>query len=486
MTTLVYTHISNPTLELLMKKIITKSLLLLGIALQGGAMLLAGNEVCRVGFQFQISHLPAWGASQPVVTSIAPFGPADRSGLRVGDIIESIDGVPTLNLTGKQIHQLLHTRQAQHILQISNFGRQKKTYLLGRDCKLAHSVTERELAELFALYSLEDASSQRIAYPFTYQQASTFRLDQVRTFAFAPSSPATQGIDQALNTLIRKALVATGLEESHDSPDLLISTYYQLSPVEPTAKPSDEMPFGWRYDPQHRDLKPLPVLPSQSPLATYKLSLGIVAQNPQTQKAVWSCEANESLGADMSIPEYAAYSIPIMLQGFPLAPNTLAPSWTFQTLRYHYTGLVYDKATLRRVIDVEYGSPAMSAGILPGDIIKSINGIELDHPSLDDLLTAYYTFAERSEKYRDKDLPAMHVPMANLQSRYWAPRHYDAIATMLLRDRSDAAFSYLFSFRPYINPERLDVLVFEVERRGEVYRVPIRPEKRDESTIIPN
>lgn len=469
-----------------MKKIITKSLLLLGMALQGSTMLMGGNEVCRTGMRYQISHLPAWGDSHPVVTSIVPYSPAERAGLRVGDVIEMIDGVPTLNLSHRQIDQLLRTRQGQHILQVSNFSRARQTHLLARDCKLSHSVTERELAEIFALYSLEDASSQSISYPFSYQQTPNFRLSEVHTFAFAPSSPETQSIDQALNGLIRKSLSARGLVETSGQPDLIFSTYYQLSPVEPTAELGEQMPFGWRYNPQHRDLKPLPILPLQSPLATYKLTLGVVAQDAQTQKAVWSCEANESLSANMALPDYAAYSLPIMLQGFPLAPSTPTPSWTFQTLRYHYTGLVYDKATLKRVVDVEYGSPAMRAGILPGDIIKSINGVELDHVSTDQLLEAYYTFAERSEKYREKEQPAMTIPLANLPGRYWAPNHYDAIASLLLRDRSDAAFSYLFSFRPYINPERLDVLVFEVERRGEIYQVPVRPEKRDESTIIPN
>lgn len=469
-------------------RIIAQRLFILGLFFGQTLSTLAQSQgQCRLGLHYQISSSSAWGGGQPIITAVSPYSPAERAGLRTGDIIEQIDGIATQGLSLAQISALLRSQSPQYLLKISNFGRSQQSKILRHECKLPSGLTERELAELFSLYSLEDASNQMVQYPFAYQLQANFDLRGARTFAFAPSTQATQPIDQVLNQIIAQALREQGLQQIEHNPDLVFSTYYELLPTESQSEQPEQPPFSWRYDPVHRDMKPLPILPPSFPWASYKLTLGVVATQGATQAPVWSCEAKELLSEAMTLQDYASYSLPIMLRGFPLPPpSSRGASWIFQTLRYNYTGLIYDKRNLRQILSIETNSPAMQAGLLPGDLIRRINGIALDHNTPEELLAAYYHFVERSDKYREHDQPSMSLWSTGQTGRYWALSHYDAIADMLSRNKNNGAFSYLFAFRPYINPEKLDVLVFEIERRGEIYQVAVRPEKRDESVIIPH
>lgn len=454
-------------------------LYLLALALCVGIASLEA-QISRLGLRWALSHASAWGAGLPVVTLVEPFGPAQVAGLCVGDLIETIDGVPTRDLTEGQITELLHSPRAQHLLQVLGVGGKSRQVLLRPVVRPQGSMGERELAELLAGYSPEDASLVALPYPMSYTQSETVDLTRQRTFAFASSAPETADLDSLLNDELRHLLEAKGLREDTARPDLLISTFYQLEPIAPGAAAEGPTTTTYRYDPEARALRPLPVSAVAAQDTQYRIVLGVQIYRPGARTLVWSCEATDYLSRAMTILEYAHYMLEPMLSGFPLPARLVRPTLEVHTLRYLYTGLVYDRYRLGHVVAVEDGSPAFGAGLRPGDIIRSINGIPLP-TSAEEALESYQRFGERTARYR--------VPLG-LSDRQgkplttWQTSSYADLAEVFTRPRTGAALAYVFGFRPYVQPQR-HPLAIEVVRGRDVYTVRVEPQLRDETTIRP-
>lgn len=467
------------------------TLALLCICTLGQAPLLAqSSSLCLSGLHWRATSAhSAWGKGHPVVQAVRPYSMAERAGLRVGDLILRIGDVETSQLTPVQISALLEQDSPQ-LITYHRLDGQTMQGVLGKECKSSTEINERELAELFALYSLEDSSLETTTYPFVYQVSPELSLHDVHTFSFAPSSTASQETDSKLNALIATALSARGLKAVETQGDLIVSTHYSLQRTGLPESEGREPAFGWRLDPQAHIFTPVPIVtgaPSLETLAQYKLTLGIILQKRRMPTQHWQVESSEYLSDGMSIEDYARLSIPVMLHSFPSAPSTKAGlSYDIQTLRYFYTGLSYTKGNLSHIVDVAQGSPAWRAGLRPGDRIKAINGIRLRKEQTEDILEDYFALMEQTDRYRMAPKGILGAPASQLKARYWAPGQYSAIAHALSRGRSEAAFAYIFAFRPYISSEAVAQIIFEIERRGEQHSVLVSPILRDETTIIPH
>lgn len=447
----------------------------------------ARAQECRHGISFTISHSPLWGRGRPVITKVSPHSPADKAGFKVGDIIEKIDGYSSELLSPEQITGLLQNKQDLHTLQTSNFGEVARRRILSRECKPKHSLGERELAELFSLYSIEDASKEVISYPYSYTQSASYPLLNAKTYSFTESDSQTAGTDALINQAISVSLEHKGLSLSPQS-DLSISTYYQISPMEEAGEWSERQSagFSWRYSSQSKGLLPLPVYSGElksDDKPKYRLTLGIQIHSKRSKELVWSCEAKEYLSESISIAEYARNAVATMLTGFPFIKEAHSPRIAVHTLRYNYTGIIYSSTLMNRIVDVEDNSPAMKAGLRSGDIIRSINGQNINNPEADKILEGYFRMAERLETYRDKNLPQLEALVGNIPVSYWSINNYKQIARELDRGANHTAFAYLFAFRPYVLGEESKRLIFEVLRDGASYFVTIDPLYRDESTI---
>lgn len=449
----------------------------------------ADGSQCRHGLSWTISQNRAWGYGQPVITNIKPHSAASAAGLRNHDIIEEIDGFATKHLSPQQIVRLLAEGDKLHTLKTSNIGYTNKRHILALQCKPCNSLTERELAELFSLYSIEDANLQRILYPYTYTQSSSYPLLSTKTYTFAPSTAETASTDLRINKQIEELLRKKGFE-TNEHADLVLSSYYHIEnlPSEQAGRDEEGGEFAWRYNTNTRSLLPLPVLnPKQTQLASakYKLVFGVVMQSRRSREIVWSCEATEYLTEALSVSDYAESAIGTMLLAFPFVKEKTAPLLSAHTLCYNYTGILLSQNSLNTIVGIEDLSPAMKAGLRPGDVILSINGQKLTTSNGNLLLEKYLKHAESMARYRDKDLPPLQALVADIPVSYWGIDSYETIARQLERANNEAVFSYLFAFRPYILGKEGKLIIFEVQRNGQQFFVPIAPEYRNETTISP-
>jgi PDZ domain-containing protein len=150
---------------------------------------------------------------------------------------------------------------------------------------------------------------------------------------------------------------------------------------------------------------------------------------------------------------------------------------------HNYTGIRYSIYELNKVVDVDYGSPASKAGIQRGDIIDRINGKRMDHTA-DEFTAAYRQFITNTLKYRDS---GTRFTNANgfPNCMFWDKFKYPQIAKIFETDKYMTAFSYLYFFAPYVNPEGTgaNVCILHLRRGTEKLEYIIRPELRSEKTI---
>ena len=89
-----------------MKRAILSVLLLLFAFLTGFAQ---NRNICRLGITYDISQSDHWGKSKPVITGVIPYSPAELAGIKTNDIILTIDGVQTTDISQEEIGEMLNS-----------------------------------------------------------------------------------------------------------------------------------------------------------------------------------------------------------------------------------------------------------------------------------------------------------------------------------------------------------------------------------------
>jgi membrane-associated protease RseP (regulator of RpoE activity) len=446
--------------------------------------------LCRTGFTYEISRSPNWGKGKPIITAIHPYSPAQTAGLKVYDVIESIDGIPVTDITPEDLPSLLNPAEKNEItLTITNIETSNKQITIAKECKRTDAITEDQLASAFAMYSLESTSERLFTCPFhTTTTSDSIDFAFFQTYAFTPVDADNQKLEEAINATIEKELRKKGLTFNAADPDMIIQTfyYYKKNPnYTGENKVTTPKPSVYRYDLTLGRMQRFPFLSATAAEAEaqYLLQLGFrfVDQRFTRGRVIWECEANEMLDSPFRLENYAQTHVPLMCMQYPYARYTRNVQYQINRKAYNYTGISYDVNRLELALAIDPGSPAQAAGLIAHDVIERIDNHPLNHTA-DEFTAAYKQFITNTMKYRD---PKTLFTDANgfAYCMYWNKLNYPQVADILQNPRSMAPFAYLYKFAPYVNPSGLNACTFYIKRGKEKVELTVRPTLHEEVMI---
>lgn len=445
--------------------------------------------VCRLGFDYEISWSPNWGKGKPVITSVYPYSSAEQSGLKVHDIIETIDGVPVTDLSTEEIAEKMNIAGKHEVLfTISNLAATDKKITVRKECKPANAITEDQLAVAFSMYSLESTSERTFICPFmTTVTPEPIDFAVFRTFTFS-AIDHTNTLEQTINDCIEKELVKKGMTEDKVTPDLLIQTFYYFD-KNPNYKGKNmvvvENEPVYRYDFTQRKMVKFPFLhhATSEAEAEYLLQLGFrfIDQKDIQGRILWECESNELLEKAFKLEEYARSHIPLMCMQYPYVKYSRNIPYKVNQKIYNYTGISYDIDRLEYVAEVDRNSPAYAAGVRPRDIIEKIDGHTMNR-SAEEFSAAYREFISGTMQFRD---PSTLFTDANgfKGCMLWDTSCYSQVADILQNSRSKSPFAYLYYYAPYVNATGTNASTFRIKRGKNNMELIIRPTVRTEMTV---
>ena len=440
-------------------------------------------HVCRLGFDYEISGRYYWGLGKPIVSSIHLNSPAEKAGLKINDIIERINGVPTENYYSDAIFAMLQEEKFIKLV-VSNLAYKNKEITFSKDCDLMDAINEKQMLSAFSFYSLEDVQERGFVCPFktTAKQCAEVSFLNYKTFCFSSNLPQGK-TDNYLNEQIKAILEKKGLTYNTIRPDLYVEaiyTYRKNEDYAPTEN-KENLPSEWRYNVKTQIFEKLPIY--YNPLIHERnveqyltLTIRFIDPKYSTEKepyAVWECTANESLANTYSIRNYADIHIPLMLMQYPYPQTFEKARFRYFKKKYNYTGINYDMNNFQQIIYVDPVSPASQANIEKGDMIQKINGIKtIGDPKK--LSSSYRLFIDKTMPLRDEKTKYTDINGYE-KCMFWDIFSYPKIEEEIRKPEYNSAFSYLFNFEPYINMLSTNIISFELKRGKQKFTVEIEP-----------
>lgn len=443
------------------------------------------ENYCTLGIEFDISYTNNWGASHPVIRQVYPYSPAAVAGVMPYDIILEINGISTQKLSEEEMYGLINEANHQQVsFTLKNLINGERIITLNKDCKPKESIRENQLAVAFSMYSLEDTNERSFICPFKTTSDPKANFLTYKTFAFSQANEGNIKIEAAITEAIEKELVSKGLKRDILNPDLLIQTYYMFDKNPAYRGSKNEFTPQWRFDGSTGKMKAYPFFSAGTSEAEseFYLQYGIKLIDAKTTKVIWECEANELLKEEYKLDDYVLSHTPLMMMQYPLIKYRRNVPFRAIFKQYNYTGIGYNIDKLNEVMEVIPESPAYRAGIRPGDLITRINGLKTTSSSTN-LTNGYKRFITETFKFRDestKFTDANGFP----RCMYWNTFDYPKIATTIQKTLYQPDFSYLYFFRPYINPEDTKEIIFEVKRGSKSEHIMLLPEVRNERRLI--
>ncbi|MDR1645220.1 MAG: DUF4136 domain-containing protein [Tannerellaceae bacterium] len=446
--------------------------------------------LCRLGFTYDISHSPSWGKDKLVITRVYPYSSAEQAGLKVHDIIETIDGIPVdgEDLTGR----LNPAGENEVMLTVTNLTDSAKQVSVKKDCKRTNAINEEQLATAFAMYSLETTSERLFVCPFTTTAtADSAGYASYKTYSFAPVDENNRRLEETINACIEKEFKQKGLVYDTVAPDMLVQTYYfyKRNPnyrTQNTAATPSIPVYTYRYDCTLERMEKFPFLnPAAAETeAEYLLQLGIrlIDVRSKTGRILWECESNEMMSAPFRLDNYARKHIPLMCMQYPYVKYNRNAQFLISCKTYNYTGANYNINRLEQIVDIDPQSPAHLAGLRMHDIIEKIDRHSMNHTA-EEYTAAYKQFILNTMSLRD---PSTLFSDVNgfPYCMYWDKFKYAQVAEALQNPRSTAVFSYLYKYAPYVNPAGVNTCTFHVKRGKEKVAIVVHPSLHKETTLI--
>jgi hypothetical protein len=439
------------------------------------------SPVCRFGFTFEISLQKNWGYAKPVVLTVSP-NTSNNADIHVNDIIETINGKSTEGESYETIYSWLQNSANEQVsLGISNLDEKNKTRTLTKYCHFKNALAERDLAEVYAFYSLENTQNRAFTCPFKTKVSPSVNLLQYQTFGFPQPDPKNLQLENLINSAIRKCLEQKGLKYTDRNPDLYVQTHYshKKNPNYRSNALADKFPVECRYNLNTQTMENLPIYYNpliHSNQAEFFLTLGIRLVDIKRQDnngLVWECEADEMLQAYYSLDDYSVFHIPLMLMQYPYLKSTEDAKFFYSRSRYNYTGIHFNMDNLKEIVGIDQSTPAAQANIQPGDVIEKINGIKFinDPKSADN---NYKQFIFKTMSFRDSKTQFTNAE-GFTRCMYWEKLKYAQIYDEFRKPEYSTAFSYLFYFEPYINLSGTNIISFSIARGKHKAEIKVKP-----------
>jgi len=449
---------------------------------------------CYYGVTFEVSKNPNWGYGELVITSVEPNSPAEKTGIKVDDIIMEINGKATYLRDNQTIADWLfsnmHTPEV--LFTIRNMNTYFKEYTLNRKCIAVNSVSEKELSQVFSFYSLENTNQRSFTLPLSVEPRKEVDYTDYHSYDFLDPGKDVPAIDKEVTAMVAKELEARGLVRNTSDPDIVVQIYYnyESNPRFTGLNNPNYKPGSWRFSTEKQQMVKLPIFDSKDPkagaAAQFIVEFGFsfydrkyIDENKLTQ--IWDCNINDYLSANYSLEEYVKLHTPLMLKQFPYSMQKKEATYVVDINRYNYTGLYFDADNLITIKDVDEDSPAYTAGIRPGYLVQKINNKKFDHTK-ETLSAGYKYFISETMPFRD---PSTQFTNAEgfAECMFWNVGYYPEIAKEFNKVDFFTNFSYLYGFEKYVNNKNDNRVVIEVWDGMQKRIFTVKPEIHQSVTI---
>ncbi|MDR1882089.1 MAG: PDZ domain-containing protein [Prevotella sp.] len=420
------------------------------------------DKNCYFGFTFEVSDNRNWGYGELIITDVESDSPAEKAGIKAGDIIMEINGKATYLRDNQTIAKwLFEDMYAPAVtFTIRNMNAYFKEYTLYRKCIAVNSVSESELSKIFSFYSLENTSEREFSLPLHVESNKNIDFHDYHTYDFYKDGKPASAIDSRIMALLEKELNAKGLVRDASDPDIVVQVYYNygLNTRFSGLNNPNYAPGVWRFDADKQQMTLLPIFDPENPYtdkaAQYIAEYGFSFYDrkyidPLKLTQIWDCNIKDHLSSKYTLEEYMKLHTPLMLKQFPYSVSKIAARYKVDFNRYNYTGMYFDADDLTTIKDVDMDSPAYKAGIRPGHIIKKINNRKFEHTK-ESLSESYKRFIAETMVFRDQTTRFTNTG-GYTECMFWNAGYYPEIAKEVNKPKYLSHFSYLYDFEKYIN-----------------------------------
>ena len=451
------------------------------------------DKNCFYGISFDISENPNWGYGELVITAVEPYSPAEKAGIKVGDIIMEINGKATYLRDNQVIADLLFSGYNPTTkFTIRNMDTYFKEYELERKCINYNSVNEQQLSELFAEYSINDTSTRSFVLPLRVTPTPDADFADYHTYDFSTEKGGNQAINDNVNDLLEKALQAKGLVRDTEDPDIVVQTYYIRIPNLAFTGLNDNpslAPKTWRYDVANKKMVALPIFDGRNKKAVsdaqYIMEFGFTLYDRKYLKEgelvqIWDCNLRDYLSSRYAVEDYVRFHTPLMLMQFPFSTKKQEATYTVSFNEYNYTGIYFDDENILLVKDIDENSPAYKAGIRVGYTIKSINNKPLLKTKKEQVLE-YDDFIYETADLRNPDL--VFTDAGGTKQMPWNEFYKKDIQKVFGKKSSQTSFAYLYDFNDFVSSTQSNIVKIEAWDGKQIRRFVVLPERRKSITI---
>ena len=127
------------------------------------------------------------------------------------------------------VDSLLTATESYEIeLTVGNFSDSEKRVSITKECYSNSALNESQLAEAFAMYSVERTHNRLFICPFvTTTTEEPVDFSTFKSFDFTVTEDAGNAkMEESINEVLKTELIRKGLQHNTLKPDMLVHTYY--------------------------------------------------------------------------------------------------------------------------------------------------------------------------------------------------------------------------------------------------------------------